>query len=435
MKWRLVMAALAITFAAGKVHAAPEPVLKTSLEKDTAIPGQPLLFRITVLVPTFMPQPPVFPNFEVPNVLVRLPSGASGPTSERIDGETWSGIARSYRLYPMAAGVFQIPAGTVKITYADPEGSEAVKVDLSTQSFEITGAVPPGTEKLSPFLAATSLELERNQDVDPSTLTTGAALTLTSTATVSGVPAMSVPPLSEYDTIDGLSIYAKEPVVSEKEERGLLSGSRSETVTILAEKPGNYELPGTSISWFNLETEEIETATVPSVSLVVTGGSETSSQESQPSSRASFLLPAVLVALACVALAILVRRYGPAVRRSLEVRAERKKNSERHGFRQLNDAIASKDVRRLSATIETWRTRVEPIAPQTDWRRLEAFLANVRRTRYDDRANFAATDQSWQQLAEEVQKIRAVALAARRTRTKHPLPPLNPAETASFRGN
>ena len=50
------------------------PVLRMALDKDTAVPGQPLILRVTVLAPTWLPKAPVFPSFETPNVIVRLPS-------------------------------------------------------------------------------------------------------------------------------------------------------------------------------------------------------------------------------------------------------------------------------------------------------------------------------------------------------------------------
>ena len=48
----------ALTMAQG----APRPVLRIELEKGSAIPGQPIVLRITVLVPTWLPKPPALPG-------------------------------------------------------------------------------------------------------------------------------------------------------------------------------------------------------------------------------------------------------------------------------------------------------------------------------------------------------------------------------------
>ena len=65
------------------------PILRVDFPETEAIPGQFLTLRLTVLVPTFMPAPPVWLSFEAPNLLVRVPEGGTSPVSERIDGETW----------------------------------------------------------------------------------------------------------------------------------------------------------------------------------------------------------------------------------------------------------------------------------------------------------------------------------------------------------
>ena len=65
---------------------APTPILRTELESQTVLPSQAVELRLTVLVPTWLPEPPVFPSFEAPNLVVRAPAGASLSTNERVDG-------------------------------------------------------------------------------------------------------------------------------------------------------------------------------------------------------------------------------------------------------------------------------------------------------------------------------------------------------------
>ena len=124
---------------------AQEPNVTVTLDPETTVVGQPVVLRIKVLVPTWMPKPPVFPNFEVPSVMVRLPERASGPVSETIDRETWSGVQRAYRLYPLEAGVITLPAGVIGLTYAEPGA---------------TVPRPQAAAALSPAPPATTTELD-----------------------------------------------------------------------------------------------------------------------------------------------------------------------------------------------------------------------------------------------------------------------------------
>ena len=55
----------------------PDPIIRVSLEPEAVNVGEAAELRITVLGPTWFPEPPEFPSFEVPNALVRLPPNSS----------------------------------------------------------------------------------------------------------------------------------------------------------------------------------------------------------------------------------------------------------------------------------------------------------------------------------------------------------------------
>ncbi|MBB96579.1 MAG: hypothetical protein CML68_18520 [Rhodobacteraceae bacterium] len=67
------------------------PHITAELSAETTVIGQPMVLRVKVLVPTFISAPPVIPDLEMPGLPIRLPERATGPTSERVDGERCSG--------------------------------------------------------------------------------------------------------------------------------------------------------------------------------------------------------------------------------------------------------------------------------------------------------------------------------------------------------
>ena len=71
---RALLASLSLITASGLALAQepPRPMLRTVLEAGSAIPGQPILLRITLLAPTWFPKPPVFASLDIPNVVVHL---------------------------------------------------------------------------------------------------------------------------------------------------------------------------------------------------------------------------------------------------------------------------------------------------------------------------------------------------------------------------
>ena len=130
--------------------AAQDPLVEMEFDADApVVVGQPVALRLTVLVPTFMPQPPVLPSFETPDLMVRLNGRATNPTSRRIDGETWSGITRSYSLYPMVQGRFDLPAQEVGVVYMDATSTEQ-RVQIPTEPVSFTAGLPEGADGLDP---------------------------------------------------------------------------------------------------------------------------------------------------------------------------------------------------------------------------------------------------------------------------------------------
>jgi hypothetical protein len=169
MRWGLVLALWLMSVVAVWAQDM-QPRLEVTFEENETVPGQPLTLRLTVLVPTFMPDPPVWPDFETPNLMVRLPSKASSSTSKSIGGETWSGISRRYQITPVVPGTFEIPAGAVKVRYRSLEGSDVLEATLPVPSQTVTGVVPEGAEGMDPFMAAEKLTLTQTVEGD----TTGA---------------------------------------------------------------------------------------------------------------------------------------------------------------------------------------------------------------------------------------------------------------------
>ena len=136
-----------------------KPIVEVEFKEDETIPGQYLTLRVTVLVPTWMPEPVAFPSLDVPNLRIRLPERSTSPTSRTIDGNSWSGVSRRYLVSPMVPGTFSIPGQNLQVTYADPQTSEPVKAELAVDPVTLRGIVPKSAEGLDPFIAAKDLSL------------------------------------------------------------------------------------------------------------------------------------------------------------------------------------------------------------------------------------------------------------------------------------
>ncbi len=224
----LALGLAAPTLAQEAAAPAVEPRITTELTPDTAVVGQPLVLRIKVLVPTWLPKPPAFPSLDAPNVIVRLPERASGPVSERIDGETWSGVSRAYRIYPMVPGEVTLPARTLTVIHADPETTQPVTYEARLDPIRFTATVPEAAAGLDPLILASDFTLEQTIEAPDGALGQGDAASRAVTATIEGTSPLFIPGLIPAVESEAVRAYPKDPAIAEREDRGTLSGSRTD---------------------------------------------------------------------------------------------------------------------------------------------------------------------------------------------------------------
>jgi len=259
---------------------AQEPNVTVEFEQEDVVVGQPFLVRVKVLVPTFMPQPPVFPSFEVASLIVRLPERSTSPVTENVSGETWSGVQRTYRIYPTREGVISIPPQQVSIVYKDVDTNEDLTVSVDISAFDIVAAVPEGARDLDPLIIAQDVSIEQTWQVDEGELSVGDAVVRNIEIVVTGASALFVPPLlelaqpeTETETGDGTTeaaptyaaflSYPEDAKVTETIDRGVMSGKRTEKTSYIAQSGGQAKFPEITLDWYDLETEQINQITLP----------------------------------------------------------------------------------------------------------------------------------------------------------------------------
>ena len=394
--------------------AQPSPRVVVEFDEARTIVGQPLTVRIKALVPTFSPTPPEFPSMEAPGLLVRLPERASHPISESVDGETWSGVERTYRLYPLQPGDFEIPAQTVRVTYAKPGGIEPIVEEIQTEALRFEAVVPAAAASLSPLIIAQSFELSQTLEV-PDGLAVGDALVRTVEAQIGGTTAILIPQLIPALEGGTLRTYPKEPVVSEREERGVLSGSRTEAVTYLIATPGEATLAEIAIDWFNLDTGEVETAMVEGQTITIVGEATSNASEAP-----DWRLWASIAAGGLLILWVLRRIWPGLVERFTQLKSQWI-SSEPYAFRALVKAIGKRDLNLTYAALLQWFEHFPEASPNT----VKPALERIGSARFSDDLAPGNGD-PWAKLRAAITRLRGDCLAARRRNSGNALKPLNP---------
>lgn len=421
MKHALVLLLLLVACLSAVAQEPPGPVLRTMLEKQAAIPGQPIILRVTLLVPTWLSKPPVFPSFEVPNAIVRLPPRSSSPTSARVGNETWSGVTRAYRLYPMTIGRFVLPPQKVIVTYADPATRKPVTTTLQSEEIVFAGTMPEGAENLDPFIAAETVTLEQTIEGEPGTLEAGSSVTRTVKVEVRGTPAIFLPPMIVPLNFDGLRGYPKEPVLIEVSDRGEVSGERLESVTYVAETGGRHLVPEISLRWYNLKTKQIETAKASGFEIIARGPAPRGVAFDW---RWAALWLAISVLIIATFSAFAWRVWPPFVawRRR---RRDAYLASEAYAFVKAIAALRAHDIGVTIRAVELWASRLPPTRVSNGTRLADTLAA----LGADFYGRFAAPPSSerWSEATAALRDERRARISANAAaRSRHGLPPLNP---------
>jgi hypothetical protein len=416
---RLAVLAVLLLVSGGSAIA-QDPIVRLQLTPESVAVGESAQMQVTVLVPTWFSEPPVYPSFELANSIVRLPPDSSYPTGERIGRERWSGIVRNYRVYPLISGRFRLGGQGIRVSYANP-GSDPITVDVPLPEATLSASVPPGAENLDPYLAGRSLMLTRDVEGDLDDLEAGDAIVVRTVAELDGLPAMFLPPLSPEPAFEGVAVYADEPVVEDGDV-----ARRTEKVTLIFESGGDFTLPGIELAWWDMTSQSIVTAMVPEVSFTVAGPEVVPDPADDAPARdwrAALVEAAGWLAALFVAWRVLRRLSARAKRLAAE-----KRESERYAFLQFERACRSGDARRAHHAMLAWLARLEPGLDARRFaqdrgderlvRELDAFSAAV----YRDAEQSVKLDA----LLAGLREARRNYLGDRSVDARPALPPLNP---------
>lgn len=194
--------------------------------------------------------------------------------NEQRDGLGWQGLRYTMSLYPQRAGEIEVPAFDVRFSTSAGYGSEPTEHRFRTQALQLESRLPPGADASG--LLVTTRQFSIDAEWEPSfapgegplELLTGDALVLTLKREASGVPGMVFAPLPELE-IEGLGVFTDAPTVQDRANRGDLTGTRSDRITLVCEKPGSYRLPELRFQWWDPAGQTLHEEVIPAVQIEV----------------------------------------------------------------------------------------------------------------------------------------------------------------------
>lgn len=197
-----------------------------------------------------------------------------------VNGIEYAVTERNYAIFPQKSGQLTIPALTLTAAVLesnDPSGlggffgSRATRAErVSSKPITLTVLPAPASFK-GHWLAAEQVELKQQWSGDVLNMKVGEPLTRTLTLTAKGTTVGQLPKLQQATGNDDLKSYPDQPKTEEQKSSQGIVALREEKIAFIPSKAGTYTLPALEITWFNLQTQQMETAKLPAVTVVATG--------------------------------------------------------------------------------------------------------------------------------------------------------------------
>lgn len=408
---------------AGPSLAQDSPIARIEVEPLEIAVGEPVIVRITALCPTFLPKPPGFPTAELANAVTRLPPRSGTSISERVDGETWSGVQRRYEIYPLMGATYRLGDQSVAVTCAEPGTIKGTTVDLPLEEIIFKAVVPAGAESVVPYVAGSSLELEQSVEGETDSLEAGDAVVVSYVAELDGLPAIFLPPLVEIEETPGVSVYPDQPVVEDSQP-----ALRTERYTFVFEAGGDFVIPGATLDWWNRDAGRIETSAVEPMTVSVVGDPLPVPEEEPPPAEPIDWRGVAIGVVLLYLVWKLASRLAPRLQAAWSASRRRRLESEEHAFGRLERVLLGRDRRQAQAALVVWLERIAPgftlgeFAERYGDDRLRRELQEMSQTLYRDSSH----DIPMKRLLIPLTKARRRVKSERQRNAEPALPPLNP---------
>ncbi|MDZ7922902.1 MAG: BatD family protein [Marinagarivorans sp.] len=141
---------------------------------------------------------------------------------------------------------------------------------LKTEAFSLNvKARPDNYPANAPWLPARELTLAANWSQNPPRFTVGEPITRNITLTAKGLSGDQLPPVSLNLNETDFKVYPDQPKIETGTNGEGKYGSRNQSMAIVPNRAGQLTLPAVEVTWWNTQTNQLETASLPAETINV----------------------------------------------------------------------------------------------------------------------------------------------------------------------
>ena len=276
---------------------------------------------------------------------------------------------RRFAIFPQQAGSLTIGPATFEAMVIPPRGfSRVQRYESEPVELEVRAAVPPpASHPNAAWLPARRLELDERWGAEPPELVVGVPTTRTLTIEAEGLLETQLPEL-DVPQAAGVRMYADRPELDRTVTGTGLVARRVERYAVLPQSPGDAEMPGVELPWFDIERGRWEIASVPARTLEVKPGSapdpvpppQTAPAPAQPAAPlpmpSASPWPIVSAALGAGWLVTLLLwwRSSRSVQTAEQIEASPKPPTARGALKRLRTACERNDAKAARTALLDW---------------------------------------------------------------------------------
>ena len=214
---------------------------------------------------------------QIPNAIIEV-LGEDKNYSTEINGVAYVVTERNYAIFPQKSGVMTISPTVLTAEVITNKRSRFNgffnRQATKTQRFkseEITLNINPVPANFTgkQWLPAEILSINEQWSGDINQLKVGEPVTRTLALQAKGVTVAQLPELFNASDITQIKTYPDQPTLKEQKTPEGMLALREEKIAFIPSKPGNFTLPAITVSWFNTQTQTMEQAIIPEISVIV----------------------------------------------------------------------------------------------------------------------------------------------------------------------
>ena len=241
--------------------------MEAIINKDSIYVQEQLLFTIRLYYTINGIRNPIFTDLEMPDTVIQM-IGTPNQYEKLVDGVRYGVYEKQYALFPQRSGTLEIPDIMFRGEVTDGSSNYVFR-NLNTRTITsyAEGYTIEVKEKPADYpvdavwLPASNITIRESWDNDFSNVRIGDALMRTIELEANGLDGAALPPI-EFPSIATVNTYPEQPEISRSYVGGNIVGQRIQKNSLVVTELGTIRVPGVTLPWFDIDTEEVKYATV-----------------------------------------------------------------------------------------------------------------------------------------------------------------------------